>query len=176
MDLSGAGGGAFAVAAQGAGIVPAGAAFDPYASDGNFLMAALLVENAVAAAYRTLMVQDSGAVKGDTDSAAIVAEHLADSIYHGGLIRTLLDDRGASDASIDRAVVGTTALLAKLDGTDVGDQTLAGASGVSSNLFDAEGRPIPFTRDAAQVLKGLYLSTSGVGGFLPRGANGIATA
>ncbi|MBM6577485.1 ferritin-like domain-containing protein [Microvirga sp. SRT01] len=168
MDLSGTGGGAFAVAAQGAGIVAAGAAFDPYASDGNFLLGALLVENAVAAAYRTLTV------KGDEESAAIVAEHLADSIYHGGLIRTLLDDRAASDASIDRAVVGTTTLLAKLDGTDMGDQTLAGAVGVSSNLFDADGRPIPFTRDTAQVLKGLYLSTSGVGGFLPRGANGIA--
>jgi hypothetical protein len=169
LDLSAAPASAFSVAAQGAGIVAAGAAFDPYVSDRNFLLGAFLVENMVAAAYRTLLVQG-----GDDATMALVDTNLADAIYHGGLIRTLLADRAAADSSIDTALTNAAALFATLDGTNIGDQTLAGASGISANILDADGRPIPFTRATAQVLKTLYLSGSGVGGFLPAGANGVA--
>lgn len=169
IDLSTRSTSAFSLAAQGAGIVAAGASFDPYATDEYFLLGAFLVENAVAAAYRTLLAQGAE----DAASAAITA-NLADAIYHAGLVRSLLDDKAVGDAAIDRALSNASTLLATIDGSNVGDQTLAGASGTSSNIPDAAGRPIPFTRETAQVLKGLYLSNSGIGGFLPSGANGVA--
>ena len=168
LDLSTGSSGAFSLAAQAAGIVPAGAAFDPYAGDDNFLLGAFLVENTVAAAYRTLLAQTD-----DPATAGILSAHLGDSIYHGGLIRALLDDKAAANPAISKALGNTSAMLAAVDGSNIGDQTLEGASGISSNLFDADGRPIPFTRASTQVLKALYLSSSGFGGFMPAGANGI---
>lgn len=170
IDVSTGARGAFSVAAQGAGIVAPGAAFDPYASDDNFLIGALLLENAVAAAHRTLLGPTT-----DTAIATLVTAQLGDAIYHGGLVRALLDGRIGANPTLDKAVTNTTALLASLDGSNIGDQTLAGSSGASSNLFDADGRAIPFTRADAQILKALYLSNGVAGGFLPAGANGVMT-
>lgn len=168
IDLSAAASGAFSIAAQRAGIVSAGQPFDPYSDDEHFLIGGLLIENAGAATYRSLLLGEPNA-----DIAATVGEHLADAIYHGGLFRALLDDRAAANPGLDATVTKMTAMLATLDGA-VGDQAVAGASPASSNLFDAEGRPIPFTRTSTQVLRALYLSDAGVGGFLPMGANGVA--
>lgn len=165
LDLSAGPRGAFSTLAQSAGILPPGAAFDPYTDDGNFLIGAFVIENAVAAAYRTALAQTS-------DPA--MAMLLAEAIYHGGAVRTALDARASSNAAIDTALTNASRQLSTLDGTNVGDQSLTGAVGTSSNLVDAEGRPIPFTRANAQVLKVLYLSSNGVGGFLPSGANGVA--
>jgi hypothetical protein len=168
MDLSTGPSSAFSLAAQGASIVPGGASFDPYADDEAFLLGAFLVENVAAAAYRTLLVQ-----RIDDTASLVLTANLADSIYHAGLVRSLLDSRTASRIPADRALGNTSMLLATIDGTDAGDQTLAGATGVSSDVVDADGRAIPFTRDTAQVLSRLYLSGNGAGGFLPAGANGI---
>lgn len=169
LDLSTDATGAFALAAQKAGITATGNSFDPYASDTGFLIGAFMVENAAAATYRTLLAQT-----GDATAATVLERTLADAIYHGGLIRALLDDKAATDATVDQAIDGTGTMLAAIDGTDVGDQTLANATGASSNILDAASRPIPFTRAGTQVLKALYLSGSGLGGFLPAGANGVA--
>lgn len=168
IDLSTGTTSAFALATRNAGIVASGSAFDPYAGDGVFLIGAFLIENIVAAAYRTLLTQSD-----DAATTALVMTHLADAIYHGGLIRALLADKASTDASVDQALTQLSALLAQVDGSNVGDQTLANASGLSSNIPDAGGRPIPFTRAPTQVLKALYLSGTAVGGFLPEGANGV---
>ena len=169
LDLSGAATGAFSAAAQTVGIVAPGVAFDPYASDDQFLLGAFLVEDAVAATYRTLLGQTNDPVAG-----SILSSNLADAIYHGGLIRTFLDDAAAANPAIDRALSGASTMLGALDASNAGDQSLTGATGVSSNIQDAEGRPIPFTRATTQVLKLLYLSGTGIGGFLPAGVNGVA--
>ena len=168
LDLSSGATGAFTTAAQRAGITGSGTAFDPYASDVHFLLGAFLVENTVAATYRTILGQTS-----DTAVADMLAINLADAIYHGGLIRTLLDDKAATNTAIATALSGASIMLGALDGSNIGDQSLAGASGFSSNLQDSDGRPIPFTRATGQVLKNLYLSDGGVGGFLPAGVNGV---
>ena len=170
LDLSIGTSSAFSAAARHAGVAATGSGFDPYASDTGFLIGAFLIENAVAAAYRTLLVQE-----GDADAATLLQNQLADAIYHAGLIRALLDDRAVNDPSVATAIDGFGTMFATIDGTDRGDQTLAGATGASSDILDAAGRPIPFTRAGAQVLKALYLSGSGVGGFLPAGANGVTT-
>ncbi|WP_165800914.1 MULTISPECIES: ferritin-like domain-containing protein [Bacteria] len=169
INLSAGATGAFSIAMQRAGIVAPGQAFDPYADDEHFLLGALLIENAVAATYRTLLLAGSA-----TAGNATLTAQLADAIYHGGLIRALLDDRAAANPEIDAMVGKIGAMQAMLDGSNVGDQTLAGGSATSSNLLDAEGRPIPFTRATLQVLSALYVSNAGPGGFLPAGANGVA--
>ena len=104
----------------------------------------------------------------------MAAAHLADSIYHGGVIRALLDDRAATTPAVDAMLGRIGTMLATLDGTQGSDQILPGGDTNSSNLLDAEGRPIPFTRTDRQVLNALYLSATGPGGFLPQGAVGIA--
>lgn len=167
IDLSASG--PFSAAAQGAGLVSAGAAFDPYADDTSFLIGAFLIENRVAAAYRTLLSSAT-----DADSAALITTNLADAIYHGGVVRALLAGLAATDPTADQATARLSALLASLDGSNVGDQSLAGASGESSNLVDADGQPIAFTRDASQVLRTVYLSAGAPGGFFPVGVNGVA--
>lgn len=163
IDLSATG--AFARAGQQAGFASGAAAFDPYARDGDFLAGAFLIENAVAAAYRTLLAQTA-----EEPAATLIRAHLADAIYHGGLIRTLIDGRAADDPVVERAMTAATQALVALDGSGV---VAADAGEITANLPDAEGRPIPFTRDAAQVLRTLTLSTTEVGGFLPMGANGL---
>ena len=169
LDLSTASTGAFSTAAQGAGIVAAGATFDPYSGDTNFLLGGFFIENGVSATYRTLLAQTS-----DAATSALLASNLADAIYHGGLIRSVLEDRAAADPSIAAALTNAGRLLAGIDGTDTGDQSLAGAIGASSNLLDADGRPIPFTRTGQQVLRTIYLSSGSAGGFMPAGANGVS--
>jgi hypothetical protein len=165
IDLSASPTGAFSLAARRAGIITGGESFDPYADDSHFLIGALLVENAVAATYRRLLLAEPEAA-----IAATVTAHLGDSIYHGGVIRALLDDRSTADPAIDAMLDKVGVMLATLDGTKSGDQVLPGGDMTSSNLLDAGGRPIPFTRADRQVLTALYLSDSGPGGFLPQGA------
>ena len=167
IDLSTGATGAFSIAMQRAGGAAAGQSFDPYADDEHYLLGAFLLENAVAASYRTLLLADP-----DLASATTIAAQLADAIYHGGVIRALLDDRVAANPAIDATLAKISAMQALLDGSNLGDQTLAGGT-ASSNLIDAEGRPIPFTRASGQVLSALYLTNAGPGGFLPAGANGI---
>ncbi|WP_322965149.1 ferritin-like domain-containing protein [Sphingomonas fuzhouensis] len=169
IDLSASAGGAFSQAAQRAGIVASGQSFDPYADDTHFLIGALLLENAVAATYRRLLM-----VEQDAASGTMVAAQLADSIYHGGMIRALLDDRAATTPQVDAMLARIGTMLAALDGTQGSDQILPGGDANSSNLLDAEGRPIPFTRTDRQVLSALYLSSTGPGGFLPQGVPGMA--
>ena len=168
IDLSTGTTSAFAIADQRAGIVAGGQAFDPYAGDTAFLLGGFLIEYAVAASYRTLLLTG-----GDSAATTAASTLLADAIYQGGLIRSLLDHQADANPAIGAALTQVTAMLTAVDGTNVGNQTLSG-NGTGANLLDADGRPIPFTRATGQVLNALYLSNGGAGGFLPMGANGVA--
>lgn len=168
IDLSSAATSAFSVAAAAAGVIGSGGTFDAFASDDNFLLGAFLIENTVAATYRALATGLSDA------PAALAAANLSGAIYQGGLIRTMLTERMADNATLSLAVTNLCAYLAKLDGTNAGDQTLANADATSVNIVDSNGNPIPFLRSPDQVLKTLYLTpTATAGGFLPGGANGV---
>ena len=153
-----------AAAGRAAGI---GGGMDLFASDDDYLVGALLIEDGVAAAYRSLLGGLSG-----TASIQLVTAILADAIYHGGLVRTSLASRASTDPSLAASVAAACALLGWLDGSDLGDQSLA-ADGGSANLPGADGNPIPFARSTAQMLNVLYLTPNAVGGggFVPYGIN-----
>jgi hypothetical protein len=172
LDFSANASAAFSTVARTAGIVSSGATFDAFAGDDNFLLGALFIEDVVAAAYRSLLPS----VTTDT-SAQLITANLADAIYHGSMVRTMLADRAAENPALTSSLAAACASLARLDGTAVGDQSLA-ADGTSANLVDADGNAIPFLRSATQVLKVFYVApdTVQIGGFLPYGINAVQIA
>jgi hypothetical protein len=165
INLSSGFSGAFALAAERAGLP---ASFDPYSDDTQFLIGAFMIENRVAAAYRALLAETT-----DESSAAPLRAALGGAIYHDGLIRTLLAEQAVADPTITKTMANIGAMLDRLDGTDVGDHSLAGSGDAGTNIPDGDGQPMAFTRDPSQILKTLYLSPAGVGGYLPAGANGL---
>lgn len=172
LDFSAGASAAFSTIARTSGIVASGGTFDAFANDDNFLLGALFVEDVMAAAYRSLLTH----VTVDA-SIQLVTAHLADAIYHGGMVRTMLADRAVQNPALTASLTAACASLARLDGTDVGDQSLA-ADGSSANLVDANGNAIPFLRSATQVLKVVYLAPDAVqaGGFIPNGVNAAQMA
>jgi hypothetical protein len=159
IDFSAGATSAFSLAAQGARLVPAGSGWDAFANDANYLLGAFMIENVVAAAYRTLLDQ-----VGDPAGKMLVADHLGTAIFHGGLIRSMLAAKAADTPSLEANVRDLSVLMATLDGT----------GGSDADIVDLEGVAIPYSRDMAQVMRAVSLSTSGAGGFLPTGANGVS--
>jgi hypothetical protein len=171
IDVSASPTGAFSTAAQAAGLVPAGTAFNPYASDEAFLLGAYIFEDVGVTAYHGAASLISS--KTYLDAAAGI---LAVEAYHAGLIRTALYAMGLATPapSIDpfTATAAISAARAKLDGTNNDDRGIGTAT--AATIVDANSNSIAFDRTTAQVLNIVYLNASAVtmGGFFPAGVNG----
>jgi hypothetical protein len=171
--------GAFALAAQAAGVVASGATFDPYASDDNFLLAAFLFEDVGVTAYRGAIT--SIQTKATLEAAAGI--HAAEA-YHAGLIRTALTVRGTTTASLLTATTNISNARDQLDGGTDLDQPIVGTDTVS-NVIPADPNGLIFVRSPAQVLNILFLAppadpvtgrtAATKGGFFPNGVNGTDT-
>jgi hypothetical protein len=161
----------FSVVARGAGLIPMGAVFDPFRSDCEFLLSAYVMENLVAAAYRGM----AGVIGAGPPQAA--TQNLANAIYHGGLVRAIIAEKAQESPTLPEFCASLGAYIAHLDGSDISNGSLANAGAVSTDLFDADGVAIPFTRSVKQIMSTLYLEHGGErpGGFLPYGTNGLAT-
>jgi hypothetical protein len=166
----------FNAAAAAAGIGPA---FDPFASDVNFLLGSYIFEDVGVTAYHGA----AGLLTSKTNLGA-AAGILAVEAYHAGLIRTVLWglDQATPNAGIAAATVKISNLRAALDGTnndDVGLTTVQDAlNGTTANytastIVNADSNTIAFSRTTQQVLNIVYASASGMkGGFFPNGLNG----
>ena len=168
INIDGSATGAFAKAAQAAGVVAAGAPFDPYASDENFLLGAFIFEDVGVSAYK-----GGAALITNTTYLSAAAGILAAEAYHAGLVRTVLYAKGLATPALRTNAGKISDARDSLDGTSDDDQGITGDA-TTSNIVPADGNGLAYSRTTGQVLNIAYLSKAAVasGGFFPNGVNG----
>ncbi|KQN25244.1 hypothetical protein ASE86_03040 [Sphingomonas sp. Leaf33] len=176
IDISATATSAFSNAARAAGLIGAGATFNPYADDNSFLLGAFIFEDVGVTAYKGA----ASALMGNKTFLEAAAGILAAEAYHAAIVRTTLYSKGVP-ALID-ATEAISNARDSLDGSsdlDQGIQPIADASGASnSNIVPTNSDGLAFSRTAAQVLNIVYLNRAQVslGGFFPAGVNGTIRA
>ena len=159
---------AFSNAARAAGLITAGQAFDPYASDENFLLGAYIFEDVGVTAYK-------GASPLITNKTFLEAAAgiLAAEAYHAALIRTVLFAKGVQTPSLRTSADAISNARDSLDGATDLDQGISPMSD-RSNIVPADADAIAFSRTPGQVLNIVYLTPQATnrGGFFPAGVNG----
>jgi Ferritin-like domain len=161
--------GAFSLAAQAAGLVPAGTAFNPYADDVSFLLGAFIFEDVGVTAYK-------GAAPLITNKTYLEAAAgiLAAEAYHASLVRTVLYSKGIQTPAIFADVLAISNARDSLDSSTDVDQGIQGATADISNIVPLDANGIAFSRSYDDVLNIVYLNKAAVakGGFFPAGVNG----
>jgi hypothetical protein len=164
--------GAFSAAARAAGLVGPGVAFNPYASDENFLLGAYIFEDVGVTAYKGASPLISNSTYLEAAAGILAAE-----AYHAGLVRTVLYSKGVATPALRAGADAISNARDSLDGSTDLDQgispTGAGAT-LASNIVPTDANGIAYSRSAAQVLNIVYLNNtaSTSGGFFPAGLNG----
>ncbi|VVS96326.1 conserved hypothetical protein [Sphingomonas sp. EC-HK361] len=166
--------GAFSAAAQAAGVVAAGAAFDPYASDEAFLLGAFIFEDVGVTAYK-----GAASLLSSKTFLEAAAGILAVEAYHAATVRNALYRKGIATPSLNLIQNAGKISDARdsLDGTADLDQGIAAVAtgiGTASNIAPGDTSGLAFGRSTGQVLNIVYLNRASatMGGFFPAGVNG----
>lgn len=169
IDVSAFSNSAFSATARAAGLVGPNQAFDPYASDETFLLAAYIFEDVGVTAYKG--ASPLLASKTFLDAAAGI---LAAEAYHASLVRTVLFRKGLDIPSLRTSTVAISDARDRLDGASDLDQGIVGTAD-ASNIVPTDANGLAFSRNAGQVLNIVYLTSNAVttGGFFPFGVNGV---
>jgi hypothetical protein len=154
--------GGFAAAAKAAGL---GDNFDPFASEQNFLLGGMLMEDVGVTAYHGAapLIQSK-------ENLAAAAGILAVEAYHMGMVRSSLFRMGADAKTAANKISDARD---KLDGPGNRDQGIEVRG--KANVVPADDDAKAFSRTPQQVLRIVYLSDrEGVsrGGLFPNGMNG----
>ncbi len=160
--------GAFSNAARAAGLVGPGQAFDPYADDNSFLLAAFIFEDVGVTAYK-------GAAPLLTSKTFLEASAglLAVEAYHAGLIRTVLTAKGLETPT--QAISNARDSLDGSSDLDQGITPTGTGNAAASNIVPTDANGLAYSRTVPQVLNIVYLNPaagSTSGGFFPAGLNG----
>ena len=154
--------GGFAAAGKAAGL---GDGFDPFASEMNFYLGGMLMEDVGVTAYRgatTALV--------NKDNVSSAAGIMAVEAYHMGMARSSLYRMGSAARNAANAL---SAARDRVDGPGDVDQGILVNGRANIVPSDSDGRA--FSRTPQQVLRIVYLANrSGVsgGGIFPEGMNG----
>ncbi len=171
IDVSADATGAFSAAAQAAGLVAAGQAFDPYANDEAFLLGAFIFEDVGVSAYKGAAPLISNKTYLDAAAGILAAE-----AYHAGLVRTILYRKGIETPSLGlgEATGKISDARDSLDGASDDDQGILGADASVSNIVPTDSDGLAYSRTTGQVLNIVFLNKLSVakGGFFPAGVNG----
>ncbi|GAA0338880.1 ferritin-like domain-containing protein [Sphingomonas oligophenolica] len=175
IDLGTSATSAFGKLATAAGIDTAGA-FDPYASDGNFLLGAFMIEDVLVTAY-------IGAITVISDKTLLAAASgiLATHAHHAAVIRALLYAKGATTPSLRTSADKISNVRDNLDGTTDLDQGISPTTvsgNLVSNVVPAAPNGSILGRSTGNVLNEYYLNSASVslGGFFTAGLNGTIKA
>lgn len=168
IDVSASVGSAFSSAAVAAGLITAGQAFDPYASDEAFLLGAFIFEDVGVTAYK-------GAAPLITNKTYLEAAAgiLAAEAYHAGLVRTVLYSKGLQTPSLRTSADAISNARDTLDASTDVDQGITGTAD-TSNIVPLDENGIAYSRTPGDVLNIVYLTKDATtrGGFFPNGVNG----
>lgn len=168
IDISVGPNSAFSNAARAAGLIGAGATFNPYADDNSFLLGAYIFEDVGVTAYKGA----SPLINNKTFLEA-AAGILAAEAYHAGLVRTVLYSKGVATPSLRTSADSISDARDSLDGSTDLDQGISG-SATESNIVPLDANGVAFSRTTGQVLNIVYLTAAVAtgGGFFPDGVNG----
>lgn len=158
MDLAGG----FAAAAKAAGL---GDNFDPFASEMNFFLGGMLMEDVGVTAYNGAVPLIRNKKYQQAASGILAVE-----AYHMGMARSTLYRMGTEAREAANALSNARD---KLDGPRDVDQGIS--VGGKANIIPSDSDGIAFTRTPQQVLNIVYLTPKkGVssGGIFPKGLNG----
>ena len=155
--------GSFSAAAQAAGLVKPGQAFNPFADENSFLIGAFLFEDVGVTAYKGAAPLISN--KTYLEAAAGI---LAFEAYHAAAIRTVMTVQGISTAAD-----AVSNARDSLDGPSDDDQGINGPNGTYT-LAPGDANSVAFSRTFGQVLNVVFLNPAKTsrGGFFPQGVNG----
>lgn len=167
ITISGAADGPFTKLAPST-VVAAGAAFDPYGSELNFLLAATALLGVSVTAYH-----DVARLLSDTDLTTRLAGIMAARSYHDAAIRYFLYFRGLSDNTIYSTANDLSNARNALAGGRNYDQGIGDQNG--ANVIPSDDNQGVLRRPPEQVLNVLYINNLAVnaGGFFPAGINGL---
>ena len=155
--------------AAAAGLIPAGATFNPFASEANFFVGAYVLEDVCVTA-----LCGAAALITDPTNLAYAAGILGVEGYQVGLIRSYLSEIGG-DTATDAISTLRATLAAAITPTGVPDDVGTGAEGNPFNFTNGDVNAQAFRRTPQQVLAIAYgTATVGAtgGGFFPNGVNG----
>jgi len=171
IDLGYSATSAFSVMAQNAGLVGAGVAFDPYASDENFLLGAFFLQDIAVSAYQGMV-----SLLTSQSYREAVGGLMATEAYHAALVRTTLYQKSVATPALLDQVNTISNYRDSLDGGSDDDQGISPVSGIA-NIAPVDSNANTFARASGAVLNILFLTRTSTtkGGFFPGGVNGTIT-